>query len=383
MLSKNRQNNSVLGVNVAGHISGEFGGGQAARVNLKAMEAVSIPFTVKDIKISWHSNLDDSYTSYLEKNLYSINLIHTVPEKYLLEMVGADYFQGCYNIGFWAWELPIFPKKWEFAFDYFDEIWTPSNYSGEAIAAVSPIPVIKIPHSIYLPPVSLGREALRLPKNKFIFLFMFDFHSTLSRKNPAGLIEAFKKAFGNSHDDVLLVIKFSNSGNFPKQRKQLQEMVEGINSIQFIDGHLRKEELYGLFNSCDCYVSLHRSEGFGLTMAEAMYYGKPVIGTGYSSNTEFMNTNNSFLVKYNLIPIGADDGPYYLKGNFWAEPDLDHTAFLMKYVFENQQQGIKIGKNAARDIKSLFSPLAIGKKIKARLEYIHNNINCSTKHSSN
>jgi glycosyltransferase involved in cell wall biosynthesis len=146
-------------------------------------------------------------------------------------------------------------------------------------------------------------------------------------------------------------------------------LTEDWPSIQFTEGHLPKTEIHALVNSCNCYVSLHRAEGFGLTMSEAMYYGKPVIATAYSSNMEFMNVGNSYPVKYELVTTAEDFGPYP-KGSIWAEPDVDHAATLMQYVFNNYDEAKKVGTKAATEIKSLLSPQTVGKKIKNRLEFI-------------
>ena len=128
-----------------------------------------------------------------------------------------------------------------------------------------------------------------------------------------------------------------------------------------------------MVDNCNCYVSLHRAEGFGLTMAEAMYYGKPVIATAYSSNTDFMNVGNSFLVKYDLVETTEAYG-LYPKGSIWAEPDIDRAGFLMQYVFQNYPQAQQVGARSAKEIRSLFSPEVIGQKIRHRLEYISRTI---------
>ncbi|MEK0196260.1 glycosyltransferase, partial [Microcoleus anatoxicus] len=151
---------------------------------------------------------------------------------------------------------------------------------------------------------------LGLPEDKFIFLFMFDIGSGFERKNPLATIEAFKRAFGKSNDDVLLIVKYRPHPLFLHLQAQLKAQAEDWPSIQFIEGDLKKEELHALVDNCNCYVSLHRAEGFGLTMAEAMYYGKPTIATAYSSNIEFMNVGNSFPVKYELVKTTQDYGLY-------------------------------------------------------------------------
>lgn len=363
----NEASNSNFGINILGHISGEYGLGEAVRSNIKAMESAGIPFVLKDMKVDWHRNLDKTYTNFSEDNPYPINFIHLNPEE--VKEVDPEYFQGKYNIGFWAWETPIFPSDRQWAFEPFDEIWTPSNYSGDGIAMASPVPVIRIPHSMSLPQPSLTREDLDLPEDRFIFLFMFDLHGGFERKNPLATIKAFRKAFGKDNEDVLLILKFSNSKYHSERLEQIKNFVGDDSSIFFLDLHLMRDEIDALIYNSDCYVSLHRSEGFGLTIAESMYYGKPVIATAYSSNIEFMNVGNSYLVPYNLVELEEDTGVFQ-KGNNWADPDVDYAANLMREVVSNPQEAKKVGNRAAKEIKSLLSPVTLGERIRNRLEHI-------------
>lgn len=361
--------NFNFGVNIIGHVSGEFGLGGGVRGTIRAIEAANIPFTIRDLKEDSQRNLDSTYTNFSSEPSYPINIVHTNPHESLLNCIDTEFFKNRYNIGFWIWELPVFPDFFMGAFNRFDEVWTYSNYTAETISDVSPLPVVKLPPSIYLPPNTLDREALGLPKDKFIFLFMFDMGSGFERKNPFATIEAFKRAFDKSNEDVLLIIKFRPHPAYQNQYQELKSMTEDWPSIQFIEGHLSKEEVHGLVDNCNCYVSLHRAEGFGLTMAEAMYYGKPVIATAYSSNTDFMNVGNSFLVKYDLIATTEAYG-LYPKGSIWAEPDIDHASYLMQYVFHNYSEAQEVGVRGTKEIRSLFDPEVIGKKIRHRLEYI-------------
>jgi len=360
-----------FGINISGYINGEFGVGEGARANIRAIEAADIPLAINNFPKSIHRKKDDTYQNFNQDNPYPVNLIQVNADEIhnFIKYVGSNYLKNRYNIGFWAWELPVFPPEFNAAFNFFDEIWTYSNYCAESISLASPIPVIKMMPSISIPTPSLDRETLALPKEKFIFLFIFDFYSIFERKNPLATIAAFKQAFGDSNPDVLLVIKTSNSEKFPQHRQQLNAAIENCQSIQHIDGYLSRNEINSLLNNCNCYVSLHRCEGFGLTMAEAMFLGKPVIATGYSSNTEFMNIGNSFLVKYQLAEITTDIGPYK-KGNFWANPDIKHAAYLMKYVLNNHEQAQQVGARGAEEIKALLSPQIIGSKIRTRLEYL-------------
>ncbi|MBI5640857.1 MAG: glycosyltransferase [Nitrospirae bacterium] len=199
---------------------------------------------------------------------------------------------------------------------------------------------------------------------------MFDFLSFFERKNPLALVEAFSKAFPQS-GDACLVIKCSNSNRNPSLMTELLRSAKGLN-VRIIDRYLQKEELYGLLSLADCYVSLHRSEGFGLTLAESMYLGKPVIATAYSGNMDFMTVNNSFPVKFRLIEIENDAGPYK-KGNVWADPDTDHASELMRFVYENRDIAKGVGAKASSDIQTFYSPHSAGLKVNQRINRILKN----------
>ena len=176
-------------------------------------------------------------------------------------------------------------------------------------------------------------------------------------------------AFGEN-TDVLLVLKYINHRNYQTEVKALGEEIADARNIKVINKQFRREDLHSLVAISDCYVSLHRSEGFGLTIAEAMYLGKPVIATGYSGNMDFMNVNNSFLIRYKLIDVGEKDYPPFKMGYVWADPDIDHAAELMRTIYENKKHADEIGKQGSKDIKELFSPEAAGQVIRTRLERI-------------
>ena len=375
-------NNSLFGINIVGYVRGEFGLGESSRAQIRSIKAAEIPHTICNIDCAAHGNEDNSFEQeFTTDNPYAINLLNfnaeAMPE--FLDNIGEKYLKDKYNIGYWAWELPTFPAEWEWLFQYYDEIWVPSGYCAEALSLVAPIPIVKIMHSIDLPAPSLSKSATiipdgeegetKFPQDKFTFLFMFDFHSTMARKNPLGVIESFQRAFQRDNQDVCLIVKCSNSQNYPHELAQVKQAIANYPSIQLIDARLPKEVVNALFYNCDCYVSLHRAEGFGLTMAEAMYYGKPVIATGYSSNVEFMNTGNSFLVQYDLVKVQQDSGSYQ-KGNIWAKPSVEHTATLMHYVFHNPQSAKQIGLRASEQVRAMLSPETIGKKIRRRVEQI-------------
>ncbi|MGC4128122.1 MAG: glycosyltransferase [Bergeyella sp.] len=370
----NTNTKTPVGINVSGYINKIFGLGVAVRSNISAMKKVGLPYVINDFNLQFSDTVkeisleDDKFTF---ENPYSINLVQINIDR--LEEVFTDidrnYFKDKYNIAFWAWELENFPEKAIPFFDFFQEIWVPSNFCAEAISKISPIPVIKIMHSIEIEKTDFGRKDFGLPEGKFIFLTMFDYYSYIERKNPIATIDAYEQSFGQNNADVLLVIKTSISNDFPKDKEKLLKRIGGNKSIILIEEILEKDQLYGLMNCCDSFVSLHRSEGFGLTMAEAMFLGKPVIATAYSANTEFMNINNSFLVKYSMVKTGDK---YYCstEKDFWANPDTDHAASLMKFVFDNPKEKKEIAQKGQEFVKTYLSPEAIGNKIKDRVTYI-------------
>jgi glycosyltransferase involved in cell wall biosynthesis len=198
-----------------------------------------------------------------------------------------------------------------------------------------------------------------------VFLFAFGVRSILERKNPLGLIEAFRRAFG-SGEQVRLVLKTTH-GN--RQTTEALVRAAGDPRVIVMDRILERREINTLMALSDCYVSLHRSEGFGLTLAEAMALGKPVIATGYSANLDFMRPGNSFLVDCRLVPLEQDYGPY-LRGSTWAEPDLDHAADLMRHVHDNPDRVGAVAREGQRDVTTYLAPERIGREIAARLAVI-------------
>ena len=195
---------------------------------------------------------------------------------------------------------------------------------------------------------------------------MFDYLSTIQRKNPVGLIEAFKRAFAPGEGPQLL-IKTINAPLRPLAEEEVLWAADGRPDIHVLDRSLTPEELEGLMSACDCYVSLHRSEGFGLTLAEAMSIGKPVIGTGYSGNVDFMNPENSFLVDYTIGRVGPECEIYPPDGE-WADPSVEHAAQLMRAVYDDPAEAARRGARAADDIARMLSPEATGAAMRRRLE---------------
>ena len=354
-----------FGVNLCGNITAETGVGEAVRSDIRSLKAAKVPMALSDFVDPLAANKDTTYRSFSSARPYRINLIHLNADQAweFARKKGKDYFPGNYNIAYWAWELAAFPKQWVGSFQYFQEIWVPSTFTLDAVARVSPVPVVRMPHSIRVPRRQHRAATNRfgLPRDKFMFLFVFDLRSFFERKNPLGLIRAFRKAFRRD-DKAMLVLKCTN---IDKHAKILRATAKDAD-VRLIPSLFYRRELDDLMSRADCYVSLHRAEGFGLTMAEAMSLGKPVIATAYSGNLDYMNPGNSFLVRYELTTIEEDHGPYQ-KGAVWAEPDVEHAAELMRNIYEDRRLARAVGAQAQKDVTRYLSLRAVGAMMRERL----------------
>lgn len=368
------RNNSDLGINLVAWHTAELGVGESGRVAAKALQASKIEHALVPLKATCLASKGDTSVSHLlqDDNPYPINVFHIdAPQsKDIDPSHGKAFRNGKYNIAYWAWELPEFPDAWIENFRYFDEIWTPSNFVRNAIAAKSPIPVVTIPHCIDFPiPEGNFREQLKLPSDKYLFCFAYDLNSYQSRKNPQAVIEAYRLAFlaGDRRDDVGLVIKTQSRARNPEAYAKLQAAIEGVPNCYLIDETLPRETVYGLMKACDSYVSLHRSEGFGLTVAESMYLGKPVLSTNWSATSEFLDQTNGCPVDYRLIELEETHGPYS-KGQIWADPSAENAADYMLKLVNDSDYAAEIGKNAARTIRERFSPKQVASIYENRLK---------------
>jgi glycosyltransferase involved in cell wall biosynthesis len=251
-----------------------------------------------------------------------------------------------YRIGLWAWELEDFPKSMHGGFDFVDEVWTISEFCRKTIAAHSPVPVKTIPFPVLDP--GQVKRAVRQAGDPVQFLFAFDFNSTGGRKNPWGAVVAFQRAFPD-RDDVRLLIKATNGHLHSATAERLRYAIGDDKRIELLERYLTVEELDALYAGSDAYVSLHRSEGFGLTVAEAMIRGMPVIATNYSSTTEFFNAEVGWPVPYRMVEVGPGWAPYQ-KDARWADPDLDAAAEAMRQIAEDPAEARRRGAAAREHI---------------------------------
>jgi glycosyltransferase involved in cell wall biosynthesis/SAM-dependent methyltransferase len=360
---------SPVGVNVAGYFSAELGVGETARQLVEALKRTEMPVATVGLSAS-ASRQEHEYETDAVRPTFPVNLICVNADMLptFADQAGPGFFFDRYTIGLWWWETSEFPERFSRAFEPVDEVWAGSHFVADAISAVSPVPVVKMTMPVSMPEIEgFDRRDLGLPGG-FVFLFAFDYHSVFERKNPLALIEAFNQAFPEG-SGASLVLKSINSEHYPGEHGSLIEAAKGHGDIHIIDRYVTAAEKNAMFAGCDCYVSLHRSEGFGNTLAEAMYLGKPVIATGYSGNMEFMTRQNSYPVDYTLRPIGDDAGPYPATGE-WAEPNVEHAAHLMRHVFENQGEASERGLKAAEDLRRNHSAEVAGTAMAERIRRV-------------
>lgn len=363
-----------FGVNLIGYMQAESGIGEAARSSFRALEASDLRYCVIDYRLGNTSRMSEAIRcTYSEDAVYSINLLHVNADqsKIANEHLGTDIISGRYNIGYWYWEMPEFPEEYDFAFDQVDEIWVATKYVKDSVSARTDKPVSLIPPNVCPEFDSyLSRCDQQLPENDFIFLHMSDVLSMHERKNPLGVISAFCDAFSATPEaHVHLVMKISNLEKQPELREEIEILLKKEKRVTFIEDYLCRNEVNNLLNNADCYVSLHRAEGFGLPIAEAMSLGKPVIATNWSGNVDFMNKENSFPVSYQLIKLEADIGPYP-KGATWAEPNVNDAAEKMKAVFGDKLLVKVIGDSAKNYMSCRYSTKNSAEAMYARISEV-------------
>ncbi|HSY16902.1 MAG TPA: glycosyltransferase [Candidatus Acidoferrales bacterium] len=360
------------GINVAGFLKAQFGVGESSRAFCRAVTEASLSHAFVNIQSKVHNNGDTQMRLSSDVNPYGINLMtfsFDYSRRFYLDK-GPGFFKGRHNIALWYWELERFPARWHSNFDYYDEIWAPTEFVRRSLAAVSPVPVYKLTYPFY-PETSQpdpDRAGLGLPEDSRLFLFNFDFCSTVARKNPMAVINAFRHAFSPA-DKATLVLKSINSQHDPRGHAWVKDALKGLNVV-WIESHLNQKQMRSLFASCDCYVSLHRSEGLGLGLVQAMSLGKPVIGTGYSGNMDYMRPGNSLLVKHELVEISDDCGPYQ-QGNVWAEADVNDAAEKMRWVYDHQDEAEQLGQRAAVEVRAALDPAKTREEIRARVREIY------------
>ncbi len=363
------------GVNLIGYLRAEDGVGAVARATLevcrRAGSAVSIR-TCTETGSRQSATIDDARPDVHITYDTTIACINADQFPLLGDQLREQMPVAVSTVGIWAWEVEVFPRWMANSAAFVDEIWTYSAHGAAAIATACSVPVY-----VFAPPISVPESIGRVDRaalgitDDFTFLTCFDFGSVFERKNPLGVIEAFKRAFAPGAGPRL-VIKSVNGNAVPRELARMQVAAEGRADIEIRDGYEIEARQRALTAACDCYVSLHRAEGYGLVLAESMAAGKPVIATAYSGNLEFMTPETSVLVPYELerIPVGC--GPYPPTAS-WAEPDLEAAALAMRELAADPAAAAGLGARAHEHITRHHTAEARVGFVRERLEALRSN----------
>jgi len=257
---------------------------------------------------------------------------------YVCSIIPKQWMAGKYRIGYCVWELEKIPPAWHAGLSSIQEIWVPSTFVRDAfVASGIDRPIRVVPHRLKLPAgLAGGRARFGLPEDRFIILTVLNLRSGLARKNPAAAIEAFRGAFGGD-DRTLLVVKVHDGHLNPEALRHLRDMVAGIANMRLIEEDLSERGIWNLIAACDCVLSLHRAEGFGLVLKQGLMLEKPTVATGWSGNMDFMTGENAYPVPFRLVPVHDPDGIYPSNlGARWAQPDVVAAAEILRGLFREK-----------------------------------------------
>lgn len=370
------------GVNFFGSSETSDGIGRAAALNVACLRNTSLPIHefILSRPVALQTGKDTVIDDRLLRSLKDkINIFQFsarwVPHYF--SRLGSGAMEGFYNIGYWFCEAQKIPEQWSRQLEFFDEIWTASSFCQTAIARSASIPVIRIPLHIEPRDVS-HRIAARIRGDvcsTFTFLTIFNTYSDAERKNVLFTLRAFIEAHG-SNKQVKLIVKVSNLEHDPVLSEKLQKISGKYPNIEIIEGYVENHVIRDLYERADAYVSLHRAEGFGLTISDAMSRGIPVITTGYSGNMEFCDAADTNLVAYELRLVGHDR-LRYRKEDVWAEPDMEGAIEAFKSMLINYPGKLRMAQRARARIAREFSMQKISDLMLERIQLIQSNFSYS------
>lgn len=328
---------SAHGWSVIGYATAELGVGEAGRRLSSAVNHTGVPWEMVGVTTGPLSRQEHDFRGRLtaspgyQNSILCVNADQTAR---MSSMLGLDRGPGR-RVGYWFWELETFPQRFHHAFTAVDEVWVASEFNRDAIAATTDKPVRVVPLPVHVPArqTAFLRQHLGIPVDKIVFLVNFDYLSVIERKNPLGAIEAYRRAFGPD-EGACLVVKSINGHHRPLDRERVRMAAAGRPDILMKEEYLTAIQMQALVELVDCMVSLHRAEGYGLNLVDAMSRSTPVVATGYSGNMSFMDGDSALLVPFATREVGPHAAPYD-PDSFWAEPDLDEAAGMLRRVLDD------------------------------------------------
>lgn len=358
------------GMNIVGYARSVIGIAEDVRMAAQSARLAGIPFAVIDAPMPGPQKADFSLDDHIvERPQWPVSLYCLPPtETIRLGMEGGRTLldSGTYNIGGWHWELPVWPDHLAGVIDSVDELWVYSDFVRQAFANRTDKPVRKMPLAVELPDSPApNRSLFGLPNHRFLFLVMFDGNSWLSRKNPLAAVQAFKKAF-RTDQGVGLVIKAITLDRGSEAWQAIEQEIGGDPRVSVIDRTMQRVELVQLMSSCNAYVSLHRSEGFGRIIAESMLLGIPTVTTAFSGNADFCTPETSYLVQGPLVALTSKDYIFH-QGQYWCDPDVTQAAEQMQRLVEHRQEAARLVQKAQDNIRQHYSSRAVAEAYRLRL----------------
>ncbi len=356
------------GINLVGYLTARNGIGMAARLVAASLARADIPHSTYNIEHSGHDA--DHPWSDIGDARYEVTLVCVPMDAAVAvdqHVLGPD-LRGGYRIGLWWWEADVLPAAFDPSFTAVDEVWTGSEFARRAIAARTELPVRVMPLALTVtanPRAGVRRE-VGATDHTFLVVSVLSLQGGHARKNPLGAIDAYRRAFAPT-DGALLVMKIFGADGHAADLNRIRYAARDRDDVIIIAASWPIEDVHALIAGCDCMLSMHRSEGFGITLAEAMAYGRPVVATAYGGNTEFMDDTTAFPVPFTLTPIPDDAAPYPVGGE-WASPDISAAAGLLRAVRADPIAAAARGRAGRERIEQSHSPGRAGAFIASALQ---------------
>ena len=364
------------GVNLAGYFTSELGLGESARQIAAALDIAGVATTpVQGLLVPPTRQQAEFQPVGPQDAHHDVNIVVVNGDQMpgFAGDVGAGFFEDRTTIAVWWWEVDPFPaQEWAGAMEWVDEVWVGTEFIRGLIE-----PHVDVPVWVFPVPVAVSKLDTPLDRSHFgfgddetVFLFVWDYHSTESRKNPSGLVEAYRRAFPDpATSKTRLVLKCINHENLPEADEKVRLAAAGRDDITFVDRFLSGREKNGLLELCDCYVSPHRSEGFGYTPAEAMLLGKPVVVTGYGGTTEYTDDTVARMVKWTPSKVGRGALPYPPDG-VWADPDPDDLAAALRWIVEAPDEVAAMAERGKVRVETNHGIQRSGDAMRGRLDVV-------------
>jgi glycosyltransferase involved in cell wall biosynthesis len=367
------QRSANFGVDFYAFADLQTGLGSSSRAFASAMAAGGVPYHFESIRFICPAAKTTDHGLAVDPRRFLVTFEHANADMTLALQrdKGAELETAGYRIAIWYWELAAFRPDWVRCADYYDELWVASAFGRRALQAMVRTPVDVVPPPITVEPGD-GARARRnwgIPDSAFVFLYVFDYSSYVDRKNPRCLIDAYLREFGDD-PRFRLVLKVSYGSASDAGFGRLVELCSPHETIVVINRILPQQELDDIYAMADCYVSPHRSEGFGLTVAEQMLRGCPVIATDYGATTDFVNEDVAYPLSYSLLEIEEDQGPYPT-GYVWADPSVDHLRELMRRVVDRPEEAAAKVAAASQAVRDRYDPTVRGADLRARFVDAH------------